>query len=341
MKILVTGASGLVGCHATRALIQAGHEVKLLARSHERVRRALDPLGIGELETELGDVTDRLAAEKAVAGCDAVVHAAALYSLDPKRRDELRHTNVEGTENVLRAAAEAELDPIVHVSSISTLFPPTGPVLRADGPVGEARDAYARSKADAERVARELQEAGAPVVTVYPGAVWGPNDPTLGDGVATVMGFVKFGVIPVTPGGMPVIDARDLATALTALMQPERGPRRFLASGHFQDNGELARIFAHLTGRHFLTPRVPGVLMRALGHLGDVVARLGWFEVAITSEAMRTLTQMVPGDCGALRAELGVSLRPLEETLHDVLVWMHGQGLMSDRAAGRLSEERA
>jgi nucleoside-diphosphate-sugar epimerase len=338
VKVLVTGASGLVGCHATRALVEAGHAVKLLARSRERVRRALAPLGVRELECELGDVTDRLAVDKAIAGCDAVVHAAALYSLDPTRRDELMHTNVAGTENVLRAASRAELDPIVHVSSISALFPPAGPVLRVDGPVGWPGDAYARSKADAERIARDFQAARAPVVTVYPGAVWGPHDPTLGDGVATVLGFVKWGVIPVTPGGMPVIDARDLARALVALMLPGQGPRRFLASGHFQNNRELARVFASVTGRRFLTPRIPGAAMRALGRLGDVIARLG-FEVALTSEAMQTLTQMVPGDCRALHKELGVSFRPLQETLHDVLVWMYAEGLIGARAAGRLSGE--
>lgn len=83
-----------------------------------------------------------------------------------------------GSELVLRAAHERGLDPIVHVSSYVVFMPTGDRVLRPDAPLGSPPGAYARSKLAAERMARDLQAAGAPVVIVYPGGVLGPRDPT-------------------------------------------------------------------------------------------------------------------------------------------------------------------
>jgi nucleoside-diphosphate-sugar epimerase len=123
MKVLVTGATGLVGSHAVAALRKAGHEVRVLVRNEGRVQKALGPLGALDVEVVRGDVTNARIVRAGLTGCDAVVHAAALYTLDPRRSDEIQRTNVRGTEHVLGCARELGLDPIIHVSSISALLP--------------------------------------------------------------------------------------------------------------------------------------------------------------------------------------------------------------------------
>ena len=173
----MTGGSGFVGSHLVARLARDGHRVRALARDHGRLACALAPHGEVPVEVAAGDVRDAAAVRAAVAGCDAVVHAASVYSLDVRRRDEMERTNVEGTRTVLHAAVDAGCAPVVHVSSMVTLLP-------ADGPLGDEpaigtndRTPYIGSKVRAERIARDLQEAGAPVVTTYPGAVFGPHDP--------------------------------------------------------------------------------------------------------------------------------------------------------------------
>lgn len=312
--------------------------MRLLVRDMARVERALAPLGVDRsVDAVVGDVTDAQTVERALEGCDGVVHAAAVFTLDRRRDHEITATNVRATDVVLGTARRLGLDPIVHVSSVSALLPPAGPVLGPDDAPGHPTGVYARSKADAERVARAMQADGAPVVITYPGAVWGPDDPTRGDQVQMVINFLKLGVIPVTTGGMPVVDARDLGAVHAACFERGRGPRRFMAGGELLSTGRLVEILRALTGRHLLALPVPAPTMRALGALGDVVQRIAPVSLPLTHEAMVTLTGGVPCDNRRTTDELGVTFRPVEETVADTLGWLRGTGGLTAREVGRLS----
>jgi dihydroflavonol-4-reductase len=140
LLVLVTGGTGYLGSHAVAALAGAGHRIRVLARSAEKVPAALGPLGVDGVETAIGDVTEPAAVERALTGCDAVVHAASVFSLDPRRAGEMNAVNVRGTEVVLGTADRLGLDPIVHVSSELALLPPAaGEVLTPDSPVRRPR----------------------------------------------------------------------------------------------------------------------------------------------------------------------------------------------------------
>src|SRR5262245_61379748 len=101
MPVLVTGGTGYVDAHSIAALERARHRIRVLARSPEKVAAALGPLGVGDVETSVGDVTDPAAVERALTRCDAVVHAASVFSLDARRADEMNSVNVRGTDIVL------------------------------------------------------------------------------------------------------------------------------------------------------------------------------------------------------------------------------------------------
>ena len=102
--MLVTGGTGYLGSHSVAALARAGHRIRVLARSAEKVPAALGPLGVSGMETAIGDVTEPAAVERALTGCDAVVHAASVFSLDVRRVGEMTAVNVRGTEVVLGTA---------------------------------------------------------------------------------------------------------------------------------------------------------------------------------------------------------------------------------------------
>lgn len=85
LLVLVTGGTGYVGSHAIAALDGAGHRVRVLARSPDRIPAALEPLGVHRVETAMGDVTDPIAVERALQGVDAVLHAASVFSMDPRK----------------------------------------------------------------------------------------------------------------------------------------------------------------------------------------------------------------------------------------------------------------
>src|SRR5262249_25079429 len=76
-------------------------------------------------------------------GCEAVLPAASVFSMDPRRADEMRSVNVRGTDTVLGTAHRLGLDPIVYVSSELALLPPAkGQVLTSESPVGRSRWPY-------------------------------------------------------------------------------------------------------------------------------------------------------------------------------------------------------
>ena len=108
MRVLVTGGTGFVGSHTVAALVEGGHQVRLLVRDPvDRVAAALTPLGLqaANLDTMVGDVTDPAAVDQAVRGCEAVVHAGSVYSLDSRDARRIRQVNVRGTDLVLGVGA--------------------------------------------------------------------------------------------------------------------------------------------------------------------------------------------------------------------------------------------
>ena len=338
MRVLVTGGTGFVGSHTAAALVARGHDVRLLVRNPARVHAALGPHGIEDsIETVVGDVTDADSVGRALDGCDAVIHAAAIVALDRRRDEEIASTNVLAAELVLQTARKLELDPIVHVSSVSALLPASGPMLGPDDEVGRAVGSYARSKVDAERVARTMQDEGAPVVITYPGGVWGPHDPTLGEQVKTVVNFLKAGIIPATTGGMPIVDARDLGAVHAACIERGRGARRYMAGGELLSTPRLIDILRAITGRRLVRVPLPASVMLAIGTMSDIVQRVSPLTLPLTHEAMVTLTSGVPCDNARTTEELGVEFRPAAVTVADTIRWLHETGGLTARHVGRLA----
>ena len=123
MRVLVTGGTGFVGAHTVRALVDGGHDVRMVVRRPEQVPVSLGLVGVdpAAVEVRTDAITDRDAMGSAAGGCDAVVHAAAVYSWDPRKADEMERTNAAATQAVLTGAVDAGVARIVHVSSTVAL----------------------------------------------------------------------------------------------------------------------------------------------------------------------------------------------------------------------------
>lgn len=104
MKVLVTGGTGFVGSHTVKAIVDVGHDLRLLVRSPDRLASALEPLGVRDVEHVVGDATDAESVRRAMDGCDAVVHAAAIFSYDARDARAMQRVNARATEVVLGAA---------------------------------------------------------------------------------------------------------------------------------------------------------------------------------------------------------------------------------------------
>jgi nucleoside-diphosphate-sugar epimerase len=168
MRVLVTGGTGFIGSHTTVALLEAGHEVCLFVRDPVKLKRVFEARGLAVPDHRVGDIGDAASVKRALAGCDAVVHAAALVALDSARARDVLETNPRGVENVLGGAAELGLSRMIYMSSLGALFRPNQPLVSPDVPIVPGEAAYARSKSDAELIVRRLQDQGAPIRTARP-----------------------------------------------------------------------------------------------------------------------------------------------------------------------------
>ncbi len=341
MRILVTGATGFVGLHTTRALLQAGHEVNVLVRS---VDKLLNLFGEDRFARVVrGDIVDQESVARAVADCDAVVHSAAMVSTAASDAERVYQTNVEGTRIVIREALAAGARQVIHVSSVTALYNPDATVLDERSPPGPglAKSGYGRSKITCEYLAREYQAAGENVHITYPASVIGPDDPAFTEPHQGLVALLR-GVVPRMSGGNQYVDVRDIGEVHRRLLEAPPGGDRFPLGGTFLDWPAHARQLRALTGRHLLSLPVPGALTRAAGALVDRLApRLPLMpdNLPISAEGMQYATRWVPLDNRHVEETLGFRFRPIEESLHDALVSLYRAGHLPARLAGRLAEE--
>jgi nucleoside-diphosphate-sugar epimerase len=331
MKVLVTGGTGYLGSHIVAALVAAGHTPRLLARRPAQVPITLAPHGIQVEDVVEGDVTDADAVRSAVDGCDAVVHAAAIFSLDPRRAEEMGRTNVAAAENVLGAAVAADCTSIVHVSSTVALVRQGG--TNGELPLGDVDLPYSQSKIDSERLARRLQDERAPLTIVYPGAVHGPHDPYMGN-QATRLAWIVRGLFPIWPrGGLHAVDVRDVAAVVAASLAPGRRTRRFVVPGHHMTGDDIYGAVEKAIGRRRPFVSLPAGPVRAVSRTiesiqGHLPAR---FYMPADREATELALRDTQFDTTPARVELGVTPRPFDESIRDTITWLVDAGHLPER----------
>ena len=337
MKVLVTGATGFTGSHTVRALVAAGHDVRLFVRDPDKVRLVFEPHGFVPDDVVVGDMTDPDAVQRALAGCDGVVHTAALVELRRSAARRVEDSNVRGVELIIGGAARRGLASIVHVSSLGVFFVPGGPPLSPELPIAPGTTAYARSKARGEEYVRRLQDQGAPISISYPAAIVGPDDPGMSTANQGLYSSLRDATL-LTSSGFQVVDVRDLAALHVKLLDLARPGARYPAAAEMCSWAEIYALLVELTGNRVRRLRVPGRLLRAAGSVGDVVKLVHDFNFPLTRDAMEFTTLWPGADAARTTRELGVSFRDVAETFRDTVSWMYGAGHLTPAQVGKLAD---
>ncbi len=336
MKVLVTGGTGFIGSLTAKALIEAGHQVYLLVRSEKKALSVCHNLGITVNGLFIGDVTDKAIVEKAVAGCDAVIHTAAMVSTAKKDAEKVHQTNVGGTKLVIDCSLAAGVKKIIYVSSVSALYNAGDSVMNENTAVSTAKNPYGETKVICENYVRDLQAKGAPIVITYPTGVVGFNDPALSEPHSGIKIFIaQFTFTSST--GIQFVNARDIADAHVAIVEKVEGPDRFILGGHFYSWSELLMITKKLTGRRLPHIYIPGNVLRLLGRCADVLIQLTGKEFPFTGEGTTYASQWVYADSSKIKNELGITFTDKEKTLAEIIQWLYKTGHISAKKAGKLT----
>ena len=320
-KKLVIGASGFLGSHVTRALVERGDDVRVLIRTTSSTK-SIDDLAV---ERCYGDIFDDAALAAAMSGCDDVFHCAVDTRAWLRNPAPLFATNVEGLRHVLDAAIAADLHRFVFTSSLSTIG------LRDDGAATE-EDAfnwadkaggYIRSRVEAENlVLRYAHDRGLPAVAMCVSNTYGPRDfgPTP-HGMfvaAAASGKVPFYI---KGAANEVVGIEDAADALLLAAANGRNGERYIVSERMLSARELAETSAAAVGARPPKFGVPLGVMYALGYVGDALRALLRRDLKLCSLSVRLLHIMPPMDHGKAERELGWRPSPVHDAIRRAAVF--------------------
>lgn len=275
MRVFVTGGTGFIGGEVVRQLRERGDEVVCLVRNREKAE-AVAKLGC---ELVAGDLSDAAAIRIGMQGCDAAIHAAAMYEvgIPASQRPAMYEANVAGTERVLSAALEAKVPKIVYVSTVGVFGNTDRKVVDESyvHPGREFSSYYEETKLQAHRVARRMiDEEGLPCVIVQPGGVYGPGDTS---SIAALLDQFLSGRMPLLPFpelGICLSHVEDVAAGILLALDKGKRGEAYVLSGPVTTVREAIGTVAAITGRKAPKHAIPVPLMRALTPLGPLVGRL-------------------------------------------------------------------
>jgi dihydroflavonol-4-reductase len=322
--VFITGASGFVGGAVLRHLIEDGREVRALARSGEAARRVAEA---GALPVR-GDLFDLQALLGGMRGCATVFHAAGVNASCLRDPSSMLHANVEGSAQVVRAAAAAEVGLVVHTSSASTIGEMEGTVgTEASTHRGWFLSQYERSKFLAERrvlqMGRDLDVA---VVCVNPSSVQGPGR-TEGS-ARLLLEIVNRRRPAMLDTWLSLVDVDDCAAGhLLAERHGEAGTR-YLLNGGSLTSADAVTLLRSVGGRPRHILQVPRAAAPVAGAVAGVASRWLRRPLPLCPEVVRTLLHGHRFDGSRAERELGLTYRPLRETVARTLDWYAAQGLI-------------
>lgn len=325
---LITGGSGFIGTHLTRALAARGQPVRVLD-----IKPPLEP--IAGVDYRTGSITDPAAVRAAVRGCRRVFHLAALSGLWGPDRAAFLSVNRDGTRHVLQAAHAEGVETVVHTSTESILIAMgrgrRPQVVDEDTQcrLEEMAGAYCQGKFLAEAEARAAAEAGQRVIIVNPTVPVGPGDPWLTPPTRMLLGFLTGKHPAYLQTTLNLADARDIAEG--HLLAAERGQpgTRYILGAHDTPLSELLALLEELSGRRMPKRRVPYPLALAVAVIGEFVSdHITKKPPAAPLSGVRLAGIPVRFDNSRTREALGWCPRPLNDTLRDAIDEFRRRGLL-------------
>ena len=316
MRYLVTGATGFLGGAVTRQLVAAGHQVIAVVRRPEQASE-LAALGV---TLSQGDVTDKESMRAPMRGVDGVFHIAGWYKIGVRDTSPGERVNVRGTRNTLELMRELGIAKGVYTSTLAINSDTHGKLVdERYHYIGPHLSEYDRTKWEAHyNVAEPMIAAGAPLVIVLPGVIYGPGDTS---SIHTTLTQYLQRRLPVVPGGAAYswgyID--DIAHAHILAMEQGQVGESYIVAGPPYTLAEALAIAQRYTGIP-VPPQAPPALLRAAASAVGAMQRVIPVPDQYSAETLRVAAGVTYlGTSARAQAEWGYSPRPLEEGLPPTL----------------------
>lgn len=315
MKVLVTGATGLVGSFICRELLSAGYTVRATQRSTSNFELIEDIQS--QIEWTEGEIGNAIFWDALLEDVDAVVHAAAIVSFDKRWEKKMYETNVVGTADLINALLKTDIKNFVHISSIAAIGrnPDKDRLNENDRWEGNSFDSiYARSKYYQELEVWRGAEEGLEVKIVNPSIVLGPGQWT-NSGSTSVFKYVYDEKTFCPAGSINYVDVRDVASVVVKLLSSDIKNQRFILN----TGGEAYSSFFSAIAHHFgkkAPKRIPAKWMLQMAvALEWLRSRITGNQALITKETARISMTNFEFENTKIKEALNFEFRSLEDSL--------------------------
>ena len=318
---LVTGASGFIGGHVLRVLLERGDTVRAMVRGENR----LTCRGVDLVE---GDLRDAASLARAVAGCAVVFHVAADYRLWVKNPRDMFESNVQGTSNLIRAARSAGVERFIYTSTVGCVNVPKNGV--GDETMRVSREEmsgpYKRSKFEAEQVALEAARSGFPVVIVNPTAPIGDHDAKPTPTGKIVLDFLKGNLPAYIDTGVNLVDVRDVAAGHLLACEKGRVGERYILGAENLTLGEILQRLSGITGKPAPAMKLPYAVAYAAGVVTTAIAHFTGEAPFAPLDAVKMARKKMFVSHEKATRELGFEPGPVDGALKRAVEWFRNNG---------------
>ena len=250
-KLLLTGATGLVGSHTLLKLVENGVYVKAFVRPNSDYRNRI--VEVFSLFNQPADLIDRYVTffegdilnigdlEDALEGIESVIHTAAIVREGLETSEKLLKVNVEGTSNLVNLCLDYKISWFLFLSSVATLGPNPEGLVDEDFffKAGPYTSNYALSKYLAEQEVWRASEEGLPVVVLNPSIVLGASRSKQSS--SAIFHAAKKGISIYTNGLHGYVDVVDISTIIHYLYINQFTGKRFIVSSENMENLDFLR----------------------------------------------------------------------------------------------------
>lgn len=317
---LITGASGFIGSHVTKLLVEEKARVRVLVRKTSSTQ-FLDSF---PAEKVVGDLSDIPSLQKAIDGVEYLFHVAGVVALREGDTATLRRVNVQGVRNVLGVAQDLRVKRVILTSSVAAIGGSSDQTLRDENSPwheNEPHSAYSRSKHDGEMEAMKYFREGLPLVVVNPSFVIGCPDYGLSIGGKFLLNFLKGRFKAYVRMGFNCVDVKDVAKGhLLAATRGHLGERYILANQNVTLI-ELLHLLEKVSGtrapRFYIPYSVAYGGAMFLEGIGKLFGKRFW----VSRVQVRRVRYNSWFSHEKATRELGWRPRPLEETLKEAVAW--------------------
>ncbi|MEM7008905.1 MAG: SDR family oxidoreductase [Thermodesulfobacteriota bacterium] len=327
MAALVTGATGFIGSHIAKKLVDRGEHVKVLLRESSRTSN-IDDI---DVERVYGDVLDLDSVAAAVKDCDTVYHTAGVASFRKEDYEKMEAVNVQGTKNVMEQALKAGVSKVVHTSSIAAIgVDLNGGVANEDTPyqLDFLGVKYLDTKRKAESIALEFNDKGLPVVVVNPATVIGPGDIYLSS-TAFILWFYKKKYPGYMDGTLNMVDVEDVADGHLLAVEKGRPGERYILGNENFTLLELFTLLEEITGVPKPKMKIPYFMALASGYFVERILGMSFPNYSTMDvDSVKLSKYRWHFDSSKAKRELGYAPSDIQESINNTITWFRDNGYL-------------